>query len=186
MKKQKSFVNVSQIPLLAPEQIVLNLQANEIRFFLDCVFRASHNFHLSSDMDMDMTKPYAILVQNLCLTNGISSLTHSSKWDMGKFGASTNEQRRKFRKVFKQVMHVCNVFFEKSGIDSAQKINGTYVLLTDEQLKRIPQRRLFRFKKEIVQRFFLFNAMLTCTKMKVSDEFMPIGMAFEWNRMLFW
>lgn len=180
--KQKSFVGVSEIPLTCPEQFVLNLQKSEIRFFLECVFRAGNSFY--QGQDLDMTKPYAVLVQNFCLTNGISSLTHPSKWDMGKFGASTNEQRRKFRKVFKQVMHVCNVFFEKSGIDSAQKINGTYKLLADEQLKKIPQKRLFRFKKEIVQRFFLFNALLTCTKMNVSDEFMPKGVVFAWNRML--
>jgi hypothetical protein len=182
MKKHTSFVNVSEIPLLSPEQTVLNLQKNEICFFLECVFRAKNSFQ--QFQDLDMTKPYAVLVQNFCLTNGISSLTHPSKWDMGKFGASTNEQRRKFRKVFKQVMHVCNVFFETSGIDPSLKTTGTYKLLADEQLKKLPQKRLFRFKKELVQRFFLFNAMLTCTKMKVSDEFMPIGMVFAWNRML--
>lgn len=181
--KQTSFVNVTEIPLMCPEQFVLNLQKSEIRFFLECVFRASNNFHFSSDMDM--TKPYAILVQNFCLTNGISSLTHPSKWDMGKFGASTNEQRRKFRKVFKQVMHICNVFFEKSGIDPVQRVSGTFKLLSDEQLKKLPQKRLFRFKKELVQRFFLFNAMLACTKMNVPNEFLPPGMVFAWNRILF-
>jgi hypothetical protein len=181
-RKQKCFVHVSEIPLSASRLDSLNLSRQEIGFFLDSVFRGINGFSIFQDLDM--TKPYAVLVQNFCLTNGISALTHPSKWDMGKFGASTNEQRRKFRKVFKQVMHVGNFLFEKSGIDQRHK-GSLYKVLDLEHIKKLPQKRSHRFKKELVQRFFLFNSLLVCSKMNVSDAFMPNGAVFAWNRMLF-
>lgn len=179
-KKQQCFLDVKEIPLSWAQANDLKLSHSEIVHFLNAVF--GQTFSYFSIQDMDMSKPYAILVQSACIKNGISSLTSPSKWDMGKTGASTVVQRRKFRKISKQVFQVGKTLL--NSIPSGFKLNPsmTRLGLDDDDPKN---KKAFSLrKKQIVQRFFLFNALLKCNQMNVERQFMPVELIPAWNRIL--